>query len=621
MMRLQQITLRMGARILLENINLDIYPNQKIGLVGANGCGKTSLFRLILDQLQADDGQIFRENNCRIGHLAQEIPALTQSAMDYVCQGDDLWFALQQKIEQAEKNGKHEELAESYAKMHDIDGYTLQARAAELLRGLGFSHAETLKSVAEFSGGWRMRLNLARVLISRSDLLLLDEPTNHLDLEAILWLEKWLAKYPAAILLISHDRDFLDGVVTQIAHIEQKNLKMYKGDYSTFEQIRAEQIALQQAAFQKQQSKVQHAMKFVDRFRFKASKAKQAQSRLKMIERMQTVSDFHEGASFRFQFRNSDNKFNPMLVVEEGAIEYYNKLILANINLSIQTGSRIGILGFNGAGKTTFLKMLTGRLPLTSGVYQPAPQLKIGYFAQHQIDALVLHESPLQHLKRIDAQASEQTLRNFLGRFDFVGDQAFSAITTFSGGEKARLAFCLLAWQKPDLLLLDEPTNHLDMEMREALMMALQEYQGSMILISHDRYLLRACVDEFLLVANQRITSFDGDLQDYRDWCLAEKSESTTKKGAAQCSPIKNDYLANKERKKQQARLRTLDNTLEKLIIRERVLLEKLADDQLYEESNKLQLQQMTDEKKKIEADKVLLQEEWLTLSELLEDA
>lgn len=619
MLSIQQVTLRMGARILLQDANFTIYERQRVGLVGANGCGKTTLFRLLLGELSADKGEVVKASQWRIGHLAQETPALATPVIDHVCQGDEDWYQLQQEIQQAEETEAYEKLAMLHEKMHVLDGYTIKSRAAEILHGLGFTTEEMQKSVSAFSGGWRMRMNLARLLIGRQDILLLDEPTNHLDLEAILWLEKWLLKYPSAMLIISHDRDFLDGVVNQIIHIENQTAKMYKGDYSTFEQTRSEQLALQHAAWQKQQAQVQHLTKFIDRFKAKASKAKQAQSRMKMLERMQMISPVHADSMFYFKFQNSESKSNPLLVLDNANVNYKDKNVLHNVNLSIPAESRIGILGENGAGKTTLLKALVGRLPLASGHYEAASQIKISYFAQHQVDELILSASPLEHFRQLDKQASEQTLRNFLGSFNFIGDQALSPIQHFSGGEKARLAFALLAWQKPDLLLLDEPTNHLDMEMREALMQALQQYNGAMLIISHDRYLLRACVDEFWLVHDGEVKKFAGDLDDYREWYLsqieAENKAEKNKKTAAKT----NAYNDNKERKRIVGRLKNIETELKKLEAQEVLLAEKLEQPDIYNAENKPALQKILQEKEKIEKAKSDLQEEWFGLSEKIE--
>lgn len=616
MISLQQIRLQLGPRVLLENATFTLYEGQKIGIVGANGSGKTSLFRLILGELSADKGEIQRAGSCKIAHLAQEIPALTQTALDYVCEGDELWLQIQQEIKQAEETDDHHKLGDLYIKMQDIDGYTLPSRAAEVLNGLGFSPEEIHHTVASFSGGWRMRLNLARVLMSRANLLMLDEPTNHLDLEAILWLEKWLASCQVAILVISHDRDFLDGVVTQIVNIENQTLKLYKGNYSTFEETRAMQLALQQAAFQKQQAKIEHAMKFVNRFKAKASKAKQAQSRLKMVERMEKVAAVHMDSPFHFAFRESENKSNPLLVVESGQVAYADKVVLDHINLSILAEERIGVLGLNGAGKSTLLKTLAGRLTLTKGIYQPATNLRIGYFAQHQVDELVLGNSPLQHFRLLDSQATEQSLRTFLGTYNFVGDQALSPIEHFSGGEKARLALALLAWKKPDLLLLDEPTNHLDMEVREALVEALLAYNGAMLVVSHDRYLLRACVDEFLLVSDQSVKKFEGDLDDYQNLRLDVERKKKALKPSSSMQAKDSCRENNKEKKKLLARLNEVETRQAKLQEREKVLLLELEDQALYLSEHQEKLTLLLSEKQILEKEKEQLDEEWFLLSE-----
>lgn len=617
MLTIKDVTLQLGARVLLDKANFSVYDKQKIGLVGNNGTGKTSLFRMMIGDLSPDKGEILKASQCKIGHLAQEVPALDVRALDYVSQGDEEWFAVQSQIDQALENEDHDALAGLYITMQDIDGYSVPARAAELLDGLGFTSEEMQQTVASFSGGWRMRLNLARILIGRFDLLLLDEPTNHLDLEAILWLEKWLAKCTCAVMLISHDRDFLDNVVTHILHIENQGIKLYKGSYSTFEETRAMQLSLQQAAYQKQQAKISHALDFVRRFKAKASKAKQAQSRMKMVERMEKVAAVHANSPFQFTFSDSQNKSNPLLVIEQGGAAYDDKIVWKNVNLSILAGTRMGILGENGAGKTTLLKTLAGRLKLQQGIYQAASGLRIGYFAQHQVDELVLGNSPLQHLKKLDPNITEQTFRTFLGSFNFIGDQAVSPITHFSGGEKARLALAILAWQKPDLLLLDEPTNHLDMEVREALVEALLGFNGAMLVISHDRYLLRSCVDEFCLIHNHGVTKFDGDLDDYREWWFVEKKKmlAEEKKGIEK-KPV---MLEKKDTKKIEAKLKKIEDELAHVEKLEQAVLLKLDEQDIYDEKNKSKLEKLIAEKEGLSFDKKRLQDEWFLLSEELD--
>lgn len=516
MFTLNHVYLQLGKRVLLEDASLNIFSKQKIGVIGANGSGKSTLFSMLLGKLPPDKGDVGIPSGLRIAHLSQETPALDMPAIEYIKQGDKEFCRLEQQLTEAEQGDDHDKIAALHVRFYDIDGYTASARAARLLDGLGFTNEEFNKPVKSFSGGWRMRLNLGQALMCPSDILLLDEPTNHLDLDAILWLENYLQNYPGTLLLISHDREFLDNIVDHIVHIERQQCKMYTGNYSGFEKLRAEQLAIQQASYEKQQKQISHMMEFVDRFRYKASKAKQAQSRLKAINRLELVSAAQVDSPFHFEFKPASACSDPLLRLEKVDVGYDDRLIFKNLNLSILSGSRIGLLGPNGAGKSTFIKLLVGTLQPKRGIYQAAKNLKIGYYAQHQLESLRVHESPLQHMKHIAPMATEQQLRTFLGGFDFRGDVVFAPIANFSGGEKARLALAILIWQAPNLLLLDEPTNHLDLEMRSALTLALQSYQGAMIIISHDRYLLSTSVDQFMLVANQQVIEFEGTVDDYK---------------------------------------------------------------------------------------------------------
>ena len=525
MLRITNLTLRRGLKVLLDQASLSVSPGQKIGMVGGNGCGKSSLFSLIRAELTPDAGSIDFPPRWVIAHVAQETPAVDRSAIDYVLDGDgelrDIEGAL--SAAEADHSTPGELLGELHERYSSIGGHASVPRAAMLLHGLGFATDQHARPVTEFSGGWRMRLNLAQALMCRSDLLLLDEPTNHLDLDAVLWLEDWLKKYQGTLLLITHDRDFLDATIDAIAHFDSQKLRVYPGNYAQFEIQRAEQLALQQATYAKQQKRIEHLQSFVDRFRAKATKARQAQSRLKMLEKMEVVAKAHIDTPFSFTFQSAGRAPRQLFSLEDVSIGYSGKPVLSDIEWSLLPGARIGLLGPNGAGKSTLLKLLCGQIEPIAGTMNVGQGLAIGYFAQHQVEQLRLEHSPLWHLKRLDPNAREQELRNFLGGFDFRGKQVESAIAPFSGGEKARLALALIVYQRPNLLLLDEPTNHLDIEMREALTEALLEFEGALVVIAHDRHLLRATVDELWLVANGGLSPFDGDLDDYRDWVLGRK--------------------------------------------------------------------------------------------------
>ncbi|MFB9145282.1 ribosomal protection-like ABC-F family protein [Halomonas alkalicola] len=540
MIALRQVSLQRGTQALLEGADLTLHAGHKAGIVGPNGAGKSSLFKLLLGELAPDRGEVEMSGGQRIAHMAQEVEALDRPIVEYVLDGDRELRATQAALEAArEAHDAHRE-AELHGAIEALDGYSAPSRAAQLLVGLGFAQADLARPLSDFSGGWRMRVNLARTLFMPSDLLLLDEPTNHLDLDALLWLEQWLARYPGTLLLISHDRDFLDAVCDHIVHFDRQSLVLYRGNYSTFERTRAEKLALQQAEAAKQQARREEIERFVARFRAKATKARQAQSRLKMLERMGDIAMAHADSPFHFTIPASDRTSHPLLVLDEARLGYRDeageaKVQLDQVRLTLLPGQRIGLLGPNGAGKSTLIKSLTGELALLAGKRVPGEHLAIGYFAQHQLEGLDLASTPFMHVQRLSPKASEQEIRNFLGGFGFQGDDAFGEVGRFSGGEKARLALSLVAWQKPNLLLLDEPTNHLDLEMREALTEALAAFEGTVIIVSHDRHLLRATVDEFWRVADHRVEPFDGDLEDYRAWLKArlegERREARADRG------------------------------------------------------------------------------------------
>src|SRR5690348_3080742 len=518
MIRLSQVTLRRGTKTLLEGADVTLNPGDRIGLIGANGSGKSSLFALLRGELHADAGEVDYPARWRVAHVAQETPALERSALDYAIDGDTALRKLEARLAAAEAEDDGHLLGELHAAMGDAGAYTVRSRAERLLHGLGFSHEQMGEPVAGFSGGWRMRLNLAQALMCPSDLLLLDEPTNHLDLDAILWLEDWLKRYPGTLIVVSHDRDFLDGVVEVVVHIDNRKLRRYSGDYSSFERQRAEGVVLAAAQYEKQQRERAHLESFINRFRAKATKARQAQSRMKMLAKMEDLAPLHVSAPFSFEFREPLRAPDPLLVLEKVDAGYPEKTVLEGVTFSLQSDQRIGLLGVNGAGKSTLIKTIAGALEPLKGEATFNKGLAIGYFAQHQVEMLRDDQSPLWHLSKLAPGAREQDLRSFLGGFNFPGDMPTYPTEHSSGGEKPRLAPALIVWQRPNLLLLDEPTNHLDLETREALAVALAQFEGTLVLVSHDRHLLRATTDQFLLVADGRLSPFDGDLDDYRDW-------------------------------------------------------------------------------------------------------
>ncbi|TDV20881.1 ATP-binding cassette domain-containing protein [Paraburkholderia caballeronis] len=570
MIRFNQFSLARGTKPLFDQTSFTLNPGEKAGLVGANGAGKSTLFAVLRGELHADGGDFSLPPSWRIAHVAQETPAVERSALDYTLDGDAALRDIEARIAAASAAHDGAAEAEAHAAFADADGYTAPARAEALLLGLGFTLEQTRQPVGSFSGGWRMRLNLAQALMCRSDLLLLDEPTNHLDLDAIVWLEDWLHRYPGTLVVISHDREFLDAICNVTLHLEQQQIKRYGGNYSQFEILRAQQLALQQSAYEKQQRTVAHLQSFIDRFKAKATKARQAQSRVKALEKMELIAPAHAASPFTFEFRTPDSAPNPMLVMDDVRCGYRNDdgheiPIVEHVALSIQNGQRIGLLGANGQGKSTLIKTLAGTLAPLAGDLRTGKGLQIGYFAQHQLETLRPDDSPLQHLARLAPDTREQELRDFLGGFNFAGEMATAPIAPFSGGEKARLALALIIWQKPNLLLLDEPTNHLDLETRHALTMALAQFDGTLILVSHDRHLLRATTDQFMLVAKHRLQPFDGDLDDYRDWLLQHAAEQRAASKQDAESGANGDGGANrKELRRQEAETRQKLSQLKK---------------------------------------------------------
>ena len=595
MILLRKLAFARAGKPLVTDASLQLHPGWKIGLTGANGCGKSSFFALLRGELHAEAGDLEIPPGWRIGHVAQDTPALPTPALDFVLDGDIELREVEGALLDAEDAHDGHLIAELHTRLQDIDGYAARARAAEILDGLGFAQADHDRQVADFSGGWRVRLNLARALVARADLLLLDEPTNHLDLDAVLWLESWLKSFPGTLVMISHDRDFLDAVVEQILHIEAGGMKLYGGNYSTFERTRAERLALQQAMHDKQQREVAHLHAYVERFRAKASKARQAQSRLKALARMEMISAAHVDAPFHFSFREPEALSDPLLQIEDAKVGYGGTALLAELKLTLRPGSRIGLLGRNGAGKSTLVKLLAGEIVTQAGKRLEGRHLKIGYFAQHQMELLRPEESPLQHIARqepsVAKPAREQELRDYLGGFDFRGAMAEAPCGNFSGGEKARLALALMIRTRPNLLLLDEPTNHLDLEMREALTLALQETEAAVVLVSHDRHLLRTTVDELWLVADGQAQPFDGDLDDYASWLAQRRAvakpvaaeQSTQREQRIEDRAAKKSALA--ERRKLEKEAEKLDQQLAALQAEKSSLAGRLVDPALYNNS------------------------------------
>ncbi len=628
MIRLTNISLLRGGRPLLSDANLTIHSGRRVGLIGANGTGKSSLFKLLQGDLDLDRGDLSINPQWRIAHMAQEVASSDRRAIDYVLDGDTTLRQLQHKITQAEDSGEHLLQAELLQKLEAIDGFNAEIRGRRLLHGLGFSDAEVDNLVTDFSGGWRIRLNLARALMCPSDLLLLDEPTNHLDLDACFWLENWLKRYNGTLLLISHDRDFLDSVVDEIVSLEQKQLFVYKGNYSDYERQRAERLAVHAAAFEKQQRRVAEIHDFVRRFKAKASKAKQAQSRVKELERMELIAPAHADSPFRFHFLNSDKSSDTQLDLTDARLGYGDKTVVKTHNLRIHPGSRIGLLGANGAGKSTLLKSLVGDLDLLSGERITGEHLHIGYFAQHQLEALDMSASPLLHLQRLSPKAREQEIRNFLGGFNFHGDDATGSIVNFSGGEKARLALAIVAWGKPNLLILDEPTNHLDLEMCHALTVAIQQFEGAVIVVSHDRHLLKNSVEEFWLLCHGGVKDFDGSLEDYHQLLQQLKQQVKPEENSADDTIKVVDKKAQRQYeadlRKQLApykkRCQQLESALDKVQQGLDEVEEGLADAAIYEDDNKAMLQNSLLKQATLTQEIEILEADWLIAQEELEE-
>ena len=623
MIILRDIGLRRGSKLLLQDANVTIQPGQRLALIGANGSGKSSLFSLLLGELVADTGDIEGMSRLRIAHMAQEVHASGMPAGEYVWRGDTALATLRDELQRLESARQFDAAAPLHGKLEEIDGYSAERRSERLLQGLGFGENAAARPVSDFSGGWRIRLNLARALMTPSDLLLLDEPTNHLDLDATLWLQQWLQQYPGTLLMISHDRDFIDGTCERILQIEQQQLQAYKGNYSDFERQRAERLANQQASYEKQQRRIAEIDDFVRRFRYKATKARQAQSRLRELERMQALAPAHIDSPFDFSFPAPARSSDPLLRLDGASLGYGGAAILAGVELHLRPGSRYGLLGKNGAGKSTLLKSLVGDLPLLAGDRTAGEHCTIGYFDQQQLEALDLQASAALHLQRLSPDAREQEILNFLGGFNFRGDTATSVIAPFSGGEKARLALAMVVWQRPNLLVLDEPTNHLDLDMRHALEVALQAYEGALILVSHDRHLLRNTVDELLLVHDGRVETYADDLEGYERWILSSyRQVERTDVAAGDNSRKEKRQSAAAQREK----LRPLQKTIAKteaemsaVETEQAAVQTRLSDTDLYSEGRKQDLAALLKREGELKARAVQLEDTWLEQQEALE--
>lgn len=629
MLELKKATLRRGLKVLFERANLSVHRGQRLGVVGANGSGKSSLFALFLGKHEIDEGEVSANRGLVFASTDQEVEGVNRLACEYVIDGDADLRDVEQLLSLAQQSDDGNRHAQLLGQYEQKGGYTANARAGSLLYGLGFSKEQQQKQVSDFSGGWRMRLNLARALMSPSDVLLLDEPTNHLDLDAVLWLESWLTRYKGTLLLISHDREFLDRVATHIVHIEHQQLWFYKGNYSEFEKLRAEKLGAQQANFQRQQREIKHIQSFITRFKAKATKAKQAQSRVKALERMELISPAHVDSQFHFTFRQPDELPDPLIIMEGVDCGYGDNLILTSIDATIRSGDKIGLLGINGAGKSTFVRTLVGDISPGSGIIDASPKLKLGYFAQHQLEQLPSEQSVFQYLQAIALNGAESEVRDFAGGFGFRGDRIYDQISILSGGEKARLVLAGIVYQKPNLLLLDEPTNHLDIEMRHALTLALQDYNGALIMVSHDRHLLRCTVDKLWLISNGSLEPFDSDLDEYTDW-IRDQRLQLAEQGKPKSSNTTNSFIDRKQRKRLEAaarqKLQPLKQKLKKL---EKVLedteqelvyiQEQLVDTSLYLAENKENLRDLLDKQVVAKAAIASREEDCLEVLEELE--
>ncbi len=600
---------------------MNVHPGQKAGLVGPNGAGKSSLFAVVRGELHVDEGEVELPPRWILSHVAQETPAIDQPALEFVMDGDVELRTLEREIAAAEtRHDSGEDLAHLHAAYEEIGGYQARSRAQAMLSGLGFDEPGQARAVAEFSGGWRMRLNLARALMRRADLLLLDEPTNHLDLDAVLWLEDWLKAFPGAVLFITHDREFLDAVAGEIVHIENRKLNAYTGNYSAFEAQRAARLALQQSAYEKQQKAIAHLEAFINRFRAKATKARQAQSRINALEKLERIAAAHVDSPFSFAFHAPAEKPRQLFAFEEASLGYAGRTVLSDVTWSVLPGDAIGLLGPNGAGKSTLLKSIVGSLPLLAGELHKSQGLRVGYFAQHQVDQLRVEETPIWHLEKLAPGEREQVFRDFLGGFDIRGDQAYQRVASFSGGEKARLALALIVWQRPNLLLLDEPTNHLDIEMRESLAQALVDFEGGLVVVAHDRHLLSAATDQWMLVADGAVVPFEGGLDDYKEWAREYHARGTRREAAGEQVSRRDERRVEAQARQREAqarrpfekRLAAIEAELDPLLAEAGAADAWLASSEAYEEASREKLQATLRRQGELRARIARLEDDWL---------
>jgi ATP-binding cassette subfamily F protein 3 len=620
MISLQALTLRRGARTLLENATLTIYPGWRVGVIGRNGTGKSTLFAAIVGEMDADQGSLSRPRDLAIASVAQETPSLPDPAIEFVLDGDIELRSLEARLASAEAAGDVAKIATLHERLATIGAYAARARAATLMHGLGFADDAGQRPVASFSGGWRMRLNLARALMCRSDLLLLDEPTNHLDLDAVIWLQDWLISYPGTLLVISHDREFLDAVTTQTLHLENRKATLYTGNYSQFERQRAEKLSLQAAHYEKQQREIAHLQSFINRFKAQATKATQAQSRVKALERMERVAAVHADSEFSFTFPVPERLPAPLLRLDRAQAGYGENTVLRGLKLLVSPGDRIGLLGPNGAGKSTLVQTLAGELAPLAGTAMRDPHLRVGYFAQHTTDSLDPQASAMLHLKRLDPDANDQTLRNFLGGFNFRSDRAMEKIEAFSGGEKARLALALVVYRKPNLLLLDEPTNHLDLDMRHALENALLDYPGALVVVSHDRHLLTSTCENFWLVAGGEAVPFDGDLDDYARWLRSREPGGSAMPASRQAAAPRRDAAELRALTRPlRDSIVKLDKQIARLQTELATLDARLADNGLYEPARAAELREVLGRQAGLKHQLDAAESQWLSASEDLE--
>lgn len=621
MIAFRNFALRRGEHLLLSNVDLTLHAGTRVGVVGRNGCGKTSLFASVLGDVEPDKGDIDMPSRLRIASVAQETPSLPDAAIDFVLSGDQEVYEVIRAEAAAMDAEDYDAVAEAHQRLDELNGYDAPARAGKLLHGLGFSAESQMRPVSDFSGGWRVRLNLAKALMQPSDLLLLDEPTNHLDLDAVLWLEQWLLRYPGMIMLISHDREFLDGVCTHTLHLNEGKAKLYTGDYTSFERQRSEHLRLQQISFEKEQAEREHLQKFIDRFKATASKAKQAQSRVKRLAKMAGTEAVRAERAMHIQFAQAVKMPHSLIRLNDADCGYGDVKILEQVGFGLEAGDRVGLLGPNGAGKSTLVKTLVGEIPLLVGERVAHPDMRIGYFAQHTVESLTPGQSPMWHLKEIAPEAGEQNLRNFLGQWYFVGDRAFESVDGFSGGERARLALALIAYQQPNVLLLDEPTNHLDIDMREALAEALSDFEGAIVLVSHDRHLIGLVSETYWRVADGHVGSFNGDLDEYAVWLKARgnKIDQASSKARQEAAKPKAQPKSTAELGKLQKQVDKLEKQMAELDSQLAHIQEELARPELYQSDGGSVLLQLNQQQKKLDADRAVVESEWLEAYQALE--